>query len=90
MVPTLQSWAFNCYSGYILAMTFPDLSQCQASAAHHDPFMRSKPLLPERLLEITKFYASMRYNVGSSRNSYVLTLRKHYPEVLILAKRGSS
>ena len=60
-LPDLFFQAINCNWSCILAN---GLSQCQASAAFHDPFMLSKPVPPGRFSHITKSCFSTTYSLG--------------------------
>jgi hypothetical protein len=60
-------------------MTFPDLSQCQASAAVHDLFMTSKPIPPGWFSCITTSSCSAKYNFGDLWNTASLCSQKILP-----------
>lgn len=47
---SLWFWGFYCAWGCTFTMIFPGFSQCQASAAPHDPFTPSKPVPTLRTL----------------------------------------
>jgi hypothetical protein len=75
----LQSWAVIVTSAVPSPMTCPDLSQCQYSAALHDPFMPSKPGPLKRLLHNwlptqDAILAAFEYSWHG------LTLREHFSE----------
>jgi len=61
-------------------MSFPSLSQCQASGVLHDPFMPSKPVvLPVWILHIIKYSCSTKYNLGYLWNTASLWSQKTLP-----------
>jgi hypothetical protein len=69
-------------------MAFHGLSQCQASAALHDPLMLSKPVPPVWLLHITKSCSCTRYNFGYLWNTASLCSQKTLPRRFHLNDAG--
>jgi hypothetical protein len=69
-------------------MAFPSLSQCQAWAVFHDPFMTLKPVTPGWLLHISKPSCSMRYNLSCLWNTASLCSQKILPRRFHLSDAG--
>ena len=64
-------------------MNFYGFSQCQASAAFHDPFLPSKPLPPGWLLHTRSTDAAGGTTLAISGTQLLCALRKHYLEDLM-------